>query len=161
MQAATGDSPYRSTLSGFRTIWRTEGIAGLYKGVVPTTQRAAVLSATMLSSYDHTKHYILQKGWIAQDNVYAHLGAAMTTGIWMSLVSSPIDVVKTRIMNSRPGTAQSYNSMLDCLYKTARTEGILGLYKGVVPTYMRLGPHTVMAFVIYEQLRQWCNLPPV
>ena len=42
----------------------------------------------------------------------------MIAGFCMSLVSSPIDVVKTRIMNSRDSAgAKSYSGMFDCLYK--------------------------------------------
>jgi hypothetical protein len=27
----------------------------------------------MMSSYDHCKHFILDKGWIKHDNLYAHI----------------------------------------------------------------------------------------
>jgi hypothetical protein len=27
----------------------------------------------MMSSYDHSKHFILRKGWIKADNFYAHV----------------------------------------------------------------------------------------
>lgn len=48
---------------------------------MPTTQRACILSAAMMSSYDHSKHFILQKGWIKHDNLYAH--------IWFVAIRSP------------------------------------------------------------------------
>jgi hypothetical protein len=157
----------------------------------------------------------------------------MMAGFSMAVVSTPIDVVKTRIMNrSAAGGPEPYRGMLDCLvkvhfvlqplvtcsadrhqrwtarrgalhqvvttsltlcrlmYQTGRAEGVLGLYKGFVPTFMRLGthtfssealalsrthelmltpsgfissagPHTIMAFTIYEELRRWAGIRPV
>jgi dicarboxylate transporter 10 len=35
----------------------------------------------------------------------------------------------------------------------ARTEGPLSLFKGWVPAFTRLGPHTILTFVILEQIR--------
>jgi len=56
-------------LVGLLTVERVR----LGQGVVPTTQRACILSAAMMSSYDHCKHFILDKGWIKHDNLYAHI----------------------------------------------------------------------------------------
>ncbi len=36
---------------------------------------------------------------------------------------------------------------------TAR-QGPLAFYRGYVPAFIRLGPHTVITFVIYEQLKK-------
>ena len=35
------------------------GLAGLYRGVYPTTVRAAILTASQLPVYDQTKHILL------------------------------------------------------------------------------------------------------
>lgn len=64
---------YRSTWDGFRTIWKEEGIRGFYKGVSATTQRAMLLSAAMLPSYDHSKRFFLRRGWIRKDALLAHV----------------------------------------------------------------------------------------
>jgi hypothetical protein len=169
MQAEEAGRPprYKSTLDGFVTIARTEGISGLYRGWVPTVQRACVLSAAMMASYDHSKQYLLRHQWLSHDDIYAHICAGMVAGFCMALVSSPIDVVKTRIMNANlhssipASSSHQYRGMFDCLLQTAKTEGLLGLYKGFVPTFFRLGPHTIMAFTIYEELRKWWGFDPV
>ena len=43
---------------------------------------------------------------------------------------------------------------VDCLLKCVRQEGVQSLWKGFLPYYMRLGPHTVLTFVILEQLNR-------
>ncbi|ELR12925.1 mitochondrial carrier protein [Acanthamoeba castellanii str. Neff] len=69
---ATGGPRYKSTLHAFKEVYRTEGWAGLYRGVGPTTQRAALLTAAQLSSYDHAKQALLRLGVVREDNLYAH-----------------------------------------------------------------------------------------
>lgn len=58
-QKPTQPSVYRHTFDAFHQIYRDEGgLRGLYRGVGPTACRAAILTATQLASYDHSKHLI-------------------------------------------------------------------------------------------------------
>ena len=54
-----------------------------------------------------------------------------------------------------------YKSAFDCFFKTLRLEGPLGLYKGFFPNWMRIGPHTIVTFFIFEQLRKLVGMAPV
>ncbi len=33
-------------------------------------------------------------------------------------------------------------------------QGPLAFYKGYIPAFVRLGPHTILTFIFFEQLRQ-------
>jgi solute carrier family 25, member 34/35 len=48
---------------------------------------------------------------------------------------------------------QLYNGMIDCFVKMVRSEGAGSLYKGVAANYLRLGPHTVLLLVCWDQLK--------
>lgn len=53
------------------------------------------------------------------------------------------------------GTMQViYNSSLDCVLQTVKTEGIMALYKGFIPNWLRLGPWNIIFFMTYEQLKK-------
>jgi solute carrier family 25 protein 14/30 len=54
-----------------------------------------------------------------------------------------------------------YKNTADCLLKTVRNEGVLALFKGWVPQWVRLGPHTIITFLVLEQLRKLANIKPV
>jgi hypothetical protein len=41
-----------------------------------------------------------------------------------------------------------------------RAEGLRGLYKGFIPNWIRIGPHTIITFLVYERLRLWSGLRP-
>lgn len=47
-----------------------------------------------------------------------------------------------------------YTSSLDCLVQTVKTEGFMALYKGFIPTWVRLGPWNIIFFMTYEQMKK-------
>ncbi|XP_014669490.1 PREDICTED: mitochondrial substrate carrier family protein ucpB-like [Priapulus caudatus] len=128
-------------------------------------ERAAILTAMQIPAYDHTKHTILNRGWM-REGATLHITASMIAGFATAFSTSPVDVIKTRVMNQQvKGSGSSrglvYGNALDCLVKTIRSEGIVGLYKGFFPNWMRIGPHTIITFFIFEQLRSAIGMQPV
>lgn len=53
-----------------------------------------------------------------------------------------------RIIDGKP----EYSGALDVLKKVVQNEGFFKLWRGFTPYYMRLGPHTVLTFIILEQM---------
>jgi hypothetical protein len=53
----------------------------------------------------------------------------MIAGVAVAFVTSPIDVVKTRVMNVKANDP-AYSGMADCFNKVLKIEGTLGFYKG-------------------------------
>ena len=48
-------------------IGRDEGVLkGLWRGVGPNVVRATVTTAAQISSYDHSKHFMLEMGWFEE-----------------------------------------------------------------------------------------------
>ncbi|EGC35979.1 hypothetical protein DICPUDRAFT_32523 [Dictyostelium purpureum] len=164
MQASSKGIKYKSIGEAFRQIITKEGWGGLYKGVWPTTQRAALLTASQIPSYDHVKHLLLDHGIIKEEGLRAHVISSIFAGLVASITTSPVDLVKTRIMNQpvdANGKGLLYSSSFDCFKKTYRAEGFFGLYKGFLPNWFRIGPHTIVTFIAYEYLRKIGGISPV
>lgn len=53
-----------------------------------------------------------------------------------------------KIIDGKP----EYKGTVDVIRKIISNEGVLALWKGFTPYYARLGPHTVLTFIILEQL---------
>ena len=132
-------------------IYNTKGLKGFYMGVKPNTTRAMVAGAFQTPSYDGIKHFILNKGWM-QEGMPLHFVSSIGAGIVASYAVSPVDVVKTRMMNDCT-ISPVYKNMLDCYIKIARNEGLPGLFKGVNANWMRLGPLTMIQFMVWEWSR--------
>mmetsp|Transcript_33425 Transcript_33425/g.105320 ORF Transcript_33425/g.105320 Transcript_33425/m.105320 type:complete len:179 (-) Transcript_33425:1397-1933(-) len=142
-------SRYSGIADAFTKIVRSDGFLGLYAGLGPNLTRAALVNIGELTAYDSAKHFLLGKGY--PDNVGVHAGSAFISGFFATLLSCPADVVKSRIMADGSGM---YRNMLDCLLVTVRQEGVLALYKGFLPSWIRLAPWQLTFWVVYEELRK-------
>eukprot|EP00062_Callorhinchus_milii_P012601 gi/632959819/ref/XP_007895843.1/ PREDICTED: mitochondrial brown fat uncoupling protein 1 isoform X1 [Callorhinchus milii] len=141
---------YSSTLQAYRTIAKEEGVRGLWKGTFPNITRNAIVNCSELVTYDIIKDTIL-KNKLMTDNLPCHFLSAFGAGFCTTVIASPVDVVKTRYMNSSPG---QYKSALNCAWTMLIKEGPTAFYKGFVPSYLRLGSWNVIMFVSYEQLKR-------
>jgi len=152
MQATkkTGPSRYTGVFNAYKTIGQQEGVKGLWKGTTPNVARNAVVNACELVSYDLIKETIL-KNKLMKDNIYCHFMSAFGAGFCTTCVASPVDVVKTRFMNSGAGT---YTGVLNCAAVMFKKEGVMAFYKGFMPSFMRLGSWNVCMFVCFEQLKR-------
>ena len=154
MQSDQSGQLYRNVFQAFGSIFQKEGMRGLYVGVGQTVQRAAVLGSCQAPAYDHSKHTLKNMG-LMQEGVPLHLVSSFIAGIVAVTVTAPIDLIKTRVMSSKPlsdGT-MPYTGTVDCFMKTLKNEGFMALYSGWVPGWMRLGPHTIVTFLVFEKLR--------
>lgn len=146
---------YRSVVDAISRMSKSEGIGSLWRGSSLTVNRAMLVTASQLASYDHFKEMILERG-LMDDGLGTHVAASFGAGFVASVASNPVDVIKTRVMNMRveAGAAPPYSGAVDCAVKTIRAEGAMALYKGFIPTISRQGPFTVVLFVTLEQLRK-------
>jgi hypothetical protein len=73
------------------------------------------------------------------------------SGLATTTIVNPADVLKTRIMNSNVGSAQTG------IMQIAR-DGML--MRGWTANYVRLGPHILITMLVYEQLRATAGWEP-
>ncbi|KAL4649203.1 mitochondrial uncoupling protein 4, partial [Arapaima gigas] len=116
------------------------GARALWAGWVPNVQRAALVNLGDLATYDSVKHFLLWNTTL-QDNILCHSLASTCSGLIAAVMGTPADVIKTRIMNQPTDTSGRgllYRSSWDCLVQSVRGEGFMSLYKGFLPTWMRM-----------------------
>lgn len=68
----------------------------------------------------------------------------------------PIDLVKTRMQNQRSGPIVgelAYRNSMDCLKKVIRHEGVLGLYRGLVPQLLGVAPEKAIKLTVNDLVR--------
>ncbi|KAL1542684.1 mitochondrial substrate carrier family protein ucpB-like [Salvia divinorum] len=135
-----------------------EGIAALWKGVGPAMTRAAALTASQLATYDESKQ-MLMKWTSVQEGFFLHLIASTIAGTVSTIMTAPVDMVKTRLMlQQQSQRVGSYKNGFHCAYQVLQTEGPRGLYKGALAMFARLGPQTTITFIVCEQLRGLAGL---
>ncbi|XP_048767483.1 mitochondrial 2-oxoglutarate/malate carrier protein-like [Ostrea edulis] len=144
---------YKNVFDALRRVWLEEGFRSLFRGSGPTIGRAMVVNASQLSSYSQVKQFFLDKKF--KDGLLLHFVSSMISGFITTLFSMPVDIVKTRIQNMKTTEGkQEYKGATDVFLRTVKKEGFFSLWKGFLPYYFRLGPHTVLTFIFIEQMNK-------
>lgn len=80
----------------------------------------------------------------------AFAGATGATAVY------PIDLVKTRMQNQRTGSYVGelmYKNSFDCAKKVIRHEGVLGLYRGLLPQLVGVAPEKAIKLTMNDLMR--------
>lgn len=145
---------YKNVFDALIRITREEGLLTLWRGCIPTIGRAMVVNAAQLASYSQAKQALLSTSYF-NDNIMCHFVASMISGLVTTAASMPVDIAKTRIQNMKTVNGlPEYKGAGDVLKKVIMREGFFALWKGFTPYYARLGPHTVLTFIILEQMNK-------
>jgi dicarboxylate transporter 10 len=136
---------YRNAIDGLVRMTREEGLRSLFRGVWPNSFRAVLMTASQLASYDGFKRLLITHAGM-EDGLGTHFTASFAAGAVATTVCSPVDVLKTRIMS-----AKEAKGVLRLLGDVYRAEGVRWVFRGWVPSFIRLGPHTIATFLFLEQ----------
>lgn len=135
-----------------RNILKSEGVRGLFHGLVPTFVREVPGYFFFFGGYEISRQFFTPPGKSKDD-----IGAVKTiicggiggVSLWVAIF--PSDVIKSRV---QVGAISSKLSFIQMVLKIARTEGIRALYKGLGPTILRTFPATGALFLAYENVKK-------
>ncbi|PIA44581.1 hypothetical protein AQUCO_01700285v1 [Aquilegia coerulea] len=148
----------RGAIREMQKISSQEGMKALWKGVGAAMTRAAALTASQMATYDESKRALLRLTPL-EEGFHLHLISSTIAGTMSTLVTAPMDMIKTRLMMQKESKSTgSYRNGLHCAYKVILTEGPLALYKGGLAIFARLGPQTTITFLVCEKLRELAGL---
>jgi len=95
------------------------------------------------------------KDYASADVCVRLLGGGLS-GITAASITYPLDLVRTRLAAQTNNIY--YRGISHALYSICRCEGVKGLYKGLGPTLMGVGPSIAISFSVYEILRSHWQL---
>jgi len=145
---------YKNVFDAAAQIMKKEGVATFWRGSAPFVNRAMLVGATQVGTYDQFKEMYANAGVPRGiPNVFC---AAMTAGLLYSCITMPFEAVKNRMAFQTPGPNGElvYKTTFQSLKHIVRTEGFMSFYSGFLPYYGRCGGHTVSMFIAVEQLRK-------
>jgi solute carrier family 25 folate transporter 32 len=155
---------YRSTLHGLRNIVKHEGVRYLYAGLYPNLVGSTVSWGFYFYGYNvmrevarkHLKAHAHAESGPAHLSPTVNLACASTAGVLTAVCTQPIWLAKTRLQLQH-GSSVQYTGMLHVLASVRRHEGVLGLWRGLLPSLM-LVSHVSIHFTVYEEIKK-CMLP--
>ncbi|KAG8876268.1 Mitochondrial oxaloacetate carrier protein [Tulasnella sp. 331] len=155
---------YKSSFDALRSVWRAEGPRGLIRGMDAAVLRTSMGSSVQLPSYNWTKRLLIENGWQA-DGTWTFLASSSLSGACVCVVMQPADTALTRMYNQPTQKLANgktvgtlYKNPIDCLWKTLKTEGPLGWYKGTTAHFMRIAPHTIVTLTANDLYLGWYRM---
>ncbi|KAE8692873.1 BEL1-like homeodomain protein 9-like [Hibiscus syriacus] len=149
---------YRGIWHAFHTICREEGFLGLYKGLGATLLGVGPSIAISFSVYESLRSY-----WQLQrpndSTIMVSLACGSLSGIASSTATFPIDLVRRRMqLEGAAGRAHVYKTgLLGTFRHIIQSEGLCGLYRGILPEYYKVVPGVGIVFMTYETLKMFLS----
>ncbi|KAJ6520119.1 mitochondrial carrier domain-containing protein [Mycena sanguinolenta] len=158
---------YKNSFHALSTIVRAEGPRGLIRGIDAAILRTSMGSSVQLPSYNLTKNFLVSRDILPANSTWTFLASSAVSGVCVCIVMQPADTALTRMYNQPtvPGpngkmVGTLYKNPIDCLWKTAKAEGVRGWYKGSTAHFLRIAPHTIITLTandliinLYKKIR--------
>jgi len=145
---------HRSAWSCVASMFRIEGIAGFYRSL-PVTLAMNVPYTGLLVMANEALQGLLARSVDTEgqlNSVAMYFGCAGVSGGFAACLTSPLDVLKTRMQTCPLAEAQA--GCKPMFLKLAREEGMRGFFRGVGPRVALAVPSAAMCWGTYETLRQ-------
>lgn len=142
-------SKYRSIFQATNLIIQEEGIKALWKGHVPGQLLSISYGLAQFTTFEVLTKKSANLGITQKWDVIVHFMCGSISGCTATFVSFPFDVVRTRLV-AQSESNKIYKSVPDAFHQIVKQEGPLVLYRGMLPTFMQVGPHAGAQFMFYK-----------
>lgn len=156
-----GSQNYKGIWPTLLKMWREEGWRGYMRGNGSNCLRIFPYSAIQFASYNIYKPYLLPPGE-SELSVGMRLVAGGLAGITSVAVTYPLDITRTRLSiqcadlsNLSRAEQAKLPGMWGVMKDIFKNEGgMLGLYRGIMPTIYGVAPYVGLNFAVYESVRK-------
>ncbi|KAL7397708.1 hypothetical protein ABVT39_026899 [Epinephelus coioides] len=138
-----------------KKILKTEGVKAFYKGYVPNLIGIIPYAGIDLAVYESLKnlwlsHYAKDS---ANPGVLVLLGCGTLSSTCGQLASYPLALVRTRMQAQASLEGSEQLPMTKIVKTILQNEGFFGLYRGILPNFMKVLPAVSISYVVYEHMR--------
>jgi solute carrier family 25 phosphate transporter 23/24/25/41 len=153
-------------------IYQREGIRSFYRGYVPNLLGIIPYAGIELTVYETLKSKFMRSSANGEPSVQVALICATTSSTCGQLCAYPLALIRTKLQAQAvhiniPSTASSASAnaaaaatasaypatMSGVTRHILAHEGWTGLYRGILPNFMKVIPAVSISFVVYEKAR--------
>ncbi|KAI1891489.1 hypothetical protein AGOR_G00144340 [Albula goreensis] len=138
-----------------KKILKKEGVKAFYKGYIPN-----ILGIIPYAGIDLAVYESLKNAWLshyakdtANPGVIVLLCCGTISSTCGQLASYPLALVRTRMQAQASMEGSEQLSMNRLVKKIVEKEGFFGLYRGILPNFMKVIPAVSISYVVYEYMR--------
>ncbi|CAG8714964.1 5568_t:CDS:2, partial [Racocetra fulgida] len=145
------DIPRKSALNIIKDL----GLFGLYRGASACLLRDIPFSGIYFTTYAHIKKDIFGEGPNKKCGIVELLIAGAVAGMPAAYLTTPADVIKTRLQVEVRKGQTGYSGIFDAYRKILREEGLKAFFKGGPARVFRSSPQFGTTLMVYELLQRW------
>lgn len=139
-----------------KKILKKEGVKAFYKGYVPN-----ILGIIPYAGIDLAIYETLKNAWLtryatesANPGVLVLLACGTISSTCGQLASYPLALIRTRMQAQASIEGGPQLNMVGLFRKIVEKEGLLGLYRGITPNFMKVLPAVSISYVVYEKMKE-------
>lgn len=132
-------------------IMKEEGISALWSGITPTVIGSIPYEGSQYLVYGQLRQIIVErtkKPLTPLQNMLLGTCAGMIS----ASMAYPFENIRKFMMTQNAQSHPDYSSMYGCMKYILRTEGIGGLYKGVVLNAFKVIPYSALQYTLYDEV---------
>lgn len=146
------NSKYTGTLSCLKAIVKTEGLQALYASYIPTLVMNVPFMAMFVSSYETCKYH-LQHSLGIEKGPQQYLLAASFAGALSGSLTSPLDVIKTRIQVYGLNGSNFVGVSKKAASEIYKSSGMSGFFRGAGARAIYFTPSAAIMWTTYELIK--------
>ncbi|ODN76545.1 hypothetical protein L202_05207 [Cryptococcus amylolentus CBS 6039] len=136
-------------------MWRAGGVRTYYRGLTLGLVGVFPYSAIDMGTYETLKTAYCTSAQTDDPPVFAVLTFGALSGSIGAASVYPINLLRTRLQASgSSGHPHRYEGFMDVYRQTMRNEGWRGLYKGLLPSILKVGPAVGVSWIVYEEAKR-------
>ncbi|KAM9294013.1 mitochondrial 2-oxodicarboxylate carrier [Gastrophryne carolinensis] len=149
-------SSYQGLGDCFRRIYRTEGLLGFYKGILPPILAETPKRAVKFFTFEQYKKLLMP---LSLPPAWVFAIAGLGSGLTEAIVVNPFEVVKVSLQANRNAYAQQPSTIAQarCIIQREGL-GLKGLNKGLTATLGRHGVFNMVYFGFYFNVKNSFNV---
>ena len=141
---------YSSVLDGTRQIYKSEGLVGFYRGLVPSLIGVSH-GAAYFAVYEPLKKWRAHMKDVEEASTVDTLATSTVAKVIAASATYPYQVIRTRLQMYNAGI--EYKGLFDVVGQIGRQEGLRGFYKGMGPGLVKVLPSVWVTFLVAEKMK--------
>ncbi|XP_014245841.1 ADP,ATP carrier protein 1-like [Cimex lectularius] len=152
------DKQYKGIVDAFVRIPKEQGFASFWRGNLANVIRYFPTQALNFAFKDIYKELFLSGIDKKKQKVKFFLGnlaSGGAAGASSLCVVYPLDYARTRLAADvgKSGQQRQYNGLVDCILKTIKSDGVIGLYRGFIVSVQGIIIYRASYFGMYDTIK--------
>ncbi|XP_025075228.1 calcium-binding mitochondrial carrier protein SCaMC-2 isoform X1 [Pogonomyrmex barbatus] len=145
---------FNGMVDAAKKIYKQGGLKSFYRGYVPNLIGILPYAGIDLAVYETLKNsYLRTHDKKEQPAFWVLLLCGTASSTAGQVCSYPLALVRTRLQ-AEIEPDRSPNTMVGVFKDILYREGIRGLYRGLMPNFLKVAPAVSISYVVYEHFRQ-------